>query len=347
MRARIPWIARSLPLSLSFVCAVIAPAGCAGSEPAPSEADKAAAAAEAQAAAKPDLTALDKLWDYSDPAASRAKFEALVPQAASESPYNWYLQLRTQIARTQGLEGDYALARRTLDEVENRRLVAPDDVPQVVRVRYLLELGRTWNSGGEPNKAVPMFLDAWELAKREREHYYAVDAAHMLGLATTGNESLNWNRRAMEYAEESGDTRAQSWLGALYNNIGWTYHDLGRFEQALAMWKRGLVFRTKRKDSATTIWIADWSVARAHRSLGRHDEALTRLHRISEAREAAGKPGGYVYEEIAENLLAQGKAGDSRAWFAKAWSELSKDRWLVESDPTRIARLRTLSHKAN
>jgi len=332
----------ALPLFGAALCL-----GCAASEPGPTDAEKAAAAAEAEAATRADLTAFDELWNHGDPAGTRAKFEALLAQASDESPFNWYLQIQTQIARTQGLEGEFETARKTLDEVENRRLVAPDDVPQVVRVRYLLELGRTWNSGGEKSKAVPLFLDAWTLAKRENEHFYAVDAAHMLGIATEGNESLNWNRRAMEDAEQSGDAKAQGWLGALYNNIGWTYHELGRFEQALEMWEKGLKFRTERKHSQNTIWIADWSVARAHRSLGRHDEALTRLRRIHKAREAAKKPDGYVYEEIAENLLAKGKAENARAWFAKAYTQLSKDAWLVDHEPDRVARLRRLSEQTD
>ncbi|MHC5021475.1 MAG: tetratricopeptide repeat protein [Planctomycetota bacterium] len=318
--------------------------GCAAGEPSAPKAEADGAAAEA---ATPTLAEFDTLWNYGDPAATRAKFEALLDQASAASPYDAYLQLKTQIARTHGLEGDFETARTVLEGVENRRLVAPDDVPQVVHVRYLLELGRTWNSEGAASKAVPFFLDAWKLAKDEKLHYHAVDAAHMLGIVTAGADSLSWNRRAMEYAEQAGDKRAQRWLGPLYNNIGWTYHDMGRFEQALEMWEKGLAFRTKQEHSQESIWIADWTVARAHRSLGRHDEALTRLRRIESERGKAGKPSGYVYEEIGENLHAQGKGDEARPWFAKAWTELSKDAWLVEHQPERIARIRELSHQSD
>lgn len=321
--------------------------GCTGTDPVPATPLGAPATTEPEAPTQPDLRAFDALWDYADPAGTRAAFEALLAQASTESPFDWYLQIQTQIARTQGLQGEFELARKTLDEVENRRLVAPDDVPPVVRVRYLLELGRTWNSGGEHSKAVPLFLDAWTLAQREQAHFYAVDAAHMLGLATQGNASLHWNRRAMEYAETSGDAKAQGWLGALYNNIGWTYHDLNRFEQALEMWEKGLAFRIAREDPQEAIWVADWSVARAHRSLGRHDDALLRLRRIHASRESAGAASGYVYEEIAENLLAQGDAASARPWFAKAYSELSKDAWLVDHEPGRVTRLRALSRTSD
>jgi tetratricopeptide (TPR) repeat protein len=319
--------------------------GCAAGEPAAPKAD--AGDAAATDAEQPKLSEFDTLWDYNDPAGTRAKFEALLDEASRESPYDLYLQLLTQIARTHGLQSEFETARSVLEEVEGRRRVAPDDVPPVVHVRYLLELGRTWNSADEPSTAVPFFLDAWELAKREKLHYHAVDAAHMLGIVTAGADSLSWNRRAMEYAEKSGNARAQRWLGPLYNNIGWTYHDMGRFEQALEMWEKGLAFRKANKHSQESVWIADWTVARAHRSLGRHDDALTRLRRIEKARAAAAKPSGFVLEEIAENLHAQGKTADARPWFAKAWEALSKEAWLVKSDPERIARIRELSHQSD
>ena len=69
--------------------------------------------------------------------------------------------------------------------------------------------------------------------------------------------------------------------------------------------------------------------------------------RAARPRAAAGEPSGFVFEEIAENLLAQNKGDEARPWFAKAWEALSKEAWLVKSAPERIARIRELSHQSD
>ena len=55
-----------------------------------------------------------------------------------------------------------------------------------------------------------------------------------------------------------------------------------------------------------------------------------------------GEQDGYVYEEIAECLAALGHDDEARPYFAHAYETLSRDPWLVESEPARLERLRTL-----
>lgn len=45
-----------------------------------------------------------------------------------------------------------------LDEIEPQ---LTDEFP-AVRMRYLLERGRTFNSSRQPDRARPLFLEAWE-----------------------------------------------------------------------------------------------------------------------------------------------------------------------------------------
>ena len=52
-------------------------------------------------------------------------------------------------------------AQAELDAVEHRLATEPD----VVRVRYLLERGRVFRSSGDPDRARPLFEEAWELAR--------------------------------------------------------------------------------------------------------------------------------------------------------------------------------------
>ena len=145
----------------------------------------------------------------------------------------------------------------------------------------------------------------------------------------------------MEAAEVSDDPRAQGWLGALYNNTGWTYHDTGEYERALELFEKGLAWR-KERDNDQAKQIAKWTVARAKRSLGRTEEALAMQQSLLEEHESAGTSDGYVYEEIAECLLTLGRQDEARPHFERAYIELSKDDWLTENEPERLERLKRL-----
>ena len=54
-------------------------------------------------------------------------------------------------------------------------------------------------------------------------------------------------------------------------------------------------------------------------------------------------PTFYVFEELGECLLALGRVSESRPWFAKAHTELSKDAWLTANEKPRLDRLATLA----
>jgi hypothetical protein len=91
--------------------------------------------------------------------------------------------------------------------------------------------------------------------------------------------------------------------------------------------------------------IAAWTVARTLRSLNRVEEALSKQMALKEEFESAGEADGYVLEEIGECLLALNQLDESRPYFAKAYDVLSKDEWLAEQEPDRLARLKELSQR--
>src|SRR5690242_9943799 len=113
----------------------------------------------------------DGLWDYNDAAGTEKKFRELLPKAPDDA---YRLELNTQIARAMGLQRKFDDAHKALDEVEASLKPGMDRL----KVRYLLERGRVFNSSGEKDKARPLFLEAWELGQRSAEDGLAVDAAH-------------------------------------------------------------------------------------------------------------------------------------------------------------------------
>lgn len=280
----------------------------------------------------------DTLWDYSDPHKTETRFREILLQVPENDPA--YLELLTQIARSQGLQQKFDKAHQTLDQVE-RRL---GDYATRAKVRYYLERGRVFNSSGHPDEARPFFEQALDMAKGLSEDFYAVDALHMLAIVAPPASSLDLNLLAIQFAEASDQDKARSWLGSLYNNTGWSYHELGDYESALDMFQKAEAIR-RLKGSVNEIRIAQWCVARSLRSLKRIEEALSTQMTLKDEYEAAGDSDGYVFEELGECLLALDRAQEAQPYFAKAYESLAQDAWLAEKEPGRLARLKELATK--
>lgn len=282
-----------------------------------------------------NLPDFDALWDYGNPVQTEEKFRELLSQFPQGEPAR--LELLTQIARAQGLQKKFGEAHATLDEVEwNLRgeLSRP-------RIRYLLERGRVFNSSGHPEQARPLFEQAFEAANQLSEDFYAVDALHMLAIVAPPGHSLALNLQAIRLAESSEQERARNWLGSLYNNTGWSYHDQGDFVSALAVFEKAEAWQ-KSRGRASETRIAAWCVARTLRSLNRLEEALSKQLALIEEFESVGESDGYVFEEIGECLLALDRPGEARPYFSNAYRLLSQDAWLPKQEPERLARLKEL-----
>jgi len=286
------------------------------------------------------LPNINKLWDYNDPAATEQKFKALLPEAIAQGDVSYQGELLTQIARTYSLRKMFDQAHTTLNEVEQMPL---DQYP-VVAVRYLLERGRAYNSANEKFRARELFLRAWELGKLEQLDYYAVDAAHMLAIAEhSPTVQLQWNEAAIRYAETAEDPAAMQWLGSLYNNTGWSHHDMGNYKKALNIFERALVFRTVHQHPIKAILIAKWCVARAHRSLDNIDEALRLQELLKAEYEKNGLPeDSYVLEELALLYEQKGSLPAAQEVAKRAFWNLSNDAYFKENEKDRLEKLMQL-----
>ena len=286
------------------------------------------------------LPNFDALWDYAHPAKTEAAFRTLLPQAEASGNLSYYLELLTQIARTQGLQRDFVAAQQTLDQVH---ALLTDDLGRA-RVRYLLEQGRVFNSSGQPEEARPLFEAAWEQAQACHEDIYAIDAAHMVAIVAAPEEKLAWNLKGLELVEQTTDVRAQKWGGSLYNNIGWDYHAEGQYERALEAFHQALKWQLVRGDPRE-ILIAKWCIARALRSRGQVEEALCLQQALQQDWKPLGESDGYVEEELGECLLALNRPEEARPSFAQAYAKLSQDAWLVATEPARLERLKRLGEE--
>jgi tetratricopeptide (TPR) repeat protein len=278
---------------------------------------------------------LDTRWDYAKPELSETRFREALKQYPAGS--REAIEITTQIARAQGLQRKFDAGHRTLDGISPRIAGAP---PRV-RVRFLLERGRLFNSAGLPDKAIPLFREAADLAVAATDAgdaFYAIDALHMLGIAAPEKERLGWSAKALAAAEGATDPRARGWRASLYHNIGWAHFERGDAATAVQYWGKALVAREEAKD-APRVRIAKWTMARGYRALGRLDEAEAIQRALLAEYETLGEKDGYVFEELAEIAMARGQRAQAAPWAAKAFAILREDAWFVATEPARLKRL--------
>jgi tetratricopeptide (TPR) repeat protein len=286
-----------------------------------------------------DIPEFDTIWNYNNPLQTEIKFREILPNIKGSGNRSHYLQLLTQIARAEGLQSRFDDAHHTLNEVE--KLLNQD--LHTAGIRCILERGRLFNSSGQKDRAREYFLKAWELGNEYGEDFYAVDAAHMMAIIEIPEEAIKWNEMALELAERSDNPRAKKWLGSLYNNMGWAYHDMNDFEKAYEYFKKAEEWHAER-NSGEGYRIAKWTVGRVLRSLGKTGEALEKQKALlKEIEEKGVAQDGYVYEEIAECSLVLGNKDEAKKHFGLAYEHLSKDRWLSANEKERLSRLKRLS----
>ena len=102
---------------------------------------------------------LHTLWNYNDPAETAVRFQALLPEVEASDDRAYHVELLSQIARTHSLRRQFDEAHALLNTAE-AMLTAGMIVP---KIRCLLERGRSFNSAGEPQRALPLFYEAFEL----------------------------------------------------------------------------------------------------------------------------------------------------------------------------------------
>ncbi len=279
----------------------------------------------------------DQLWDYNRPEQTEQAFRDLLLSAEQGSDRSYHAELLTQIARCLGLQGRFEESHAVLDEV---KVMLGAGLTTVPRLRYLLERGRAFRSSGQPALAIPLFLEAWNLGLEAGEDDLATDAAHMLGITEPDPaRQMAWNLRALDLAERS--PKARGWCGSLYNNIGWGFVDAGQLGQALEMFQRAVLFREEQGDPVR-LRIARWCVAKVLRLLNRAGEALAQQQELYRQIDPAAGEDGFILEEIAECLLELGRRTEAQPWFARAYRNLSQNRWLVQQEPDRLRRLQEL-----
>ena len=238
------------------------------------------------------------LWDFDDPAASESRLLAAAEGASAPAASAWM----TQVARAMGLQEQFVAAHAVLDSlaVIGTGVVGEQADPGTVEVavRLDLERGRLFRSSGEPARALPLFLSAARRASAAGLEELAVDALHMVALASPPEEQLARNQEALAAARAATAPAARSWDASIINNIGMVHADAGDFVAALPAFEEALAACERIGDPARTR-VARWMVAWSLRNVGRAEEALAMQRALKAELVAAGAEDPYVDEELA------------------------------------------------
>ncbi len=257
---------------------------------------------------------ISELWDFNKPELSEERFRSALNNASVDD----VLLLQTQIARTYGIRGNFSRAQQILSDIEPQIHSASIEA----KVRYYLELGRTYSSAAHPPEsqstevtelARSAYMRAFELAQNGKLDSLAIDALHMMTFVDTEPEKqVEWNRKAVAFMQSSSQQDAKKWEGSLHNNTGYALHLLEHYEDALLEFKLALA-AYERGGNLQSIRIAHWMIAWTLRALGQLNEAIGIQLSLERECDEAGEPDPYVFEEL--ELLYKALNNDEKAEF--------------------------------
>lgn len=192
-----------------------------------------------------EQTTLDELWDFADATGSEARLRTAFEAATDPVERR---ELRTQIARSMGLQERFTEAHGVLDALDL-------DEP-VVAVRAALERGRLHNSAGAPVEATWHFRRAAALAAENGLTFLRIDALHMLAIADPEHVDEHTDTALSELATVD-DARTLRWLVGLHNNRGWTRFDAGDKTGALEAFEAAKDAAERYGTEQQRVWAAE------------------------------------------------------------------------------------------
>ena len=240
------------------------------------------------------------VWDFNDLDLSERRFRASLEEEETEAGR---AALFTQLARIEGLRGDFAAGER---------LLATAEALGGAESWVLVERGRLLRSSGDGPSALPLFEAAFEKARAAADGFLAGDAAHMAALV---GDIEAWTARGIEMAD---DDPGRYWLAPLLNNLGWSRYEAGDFDRALDAFNEALAVRSEDPQEPHEREIARYAVGKTLRALGRIDEATGQLERAVAWATEAGVETPYFHEELAECYAAAGRTEEARVQAERA-----------------------------
>jgi len=196
--------------------------------------------------------------------------------------------------------------------------------------RYMGVKGRLlWQEDKKP-EATRLFMEQYEYCSHHKLHERAIDAAHMVAITGDHRQQIEWGHKGIKEAEEGGIT---SWLGPLWNNLGATYEDMGKYDSSLQAYLKAREYHYLTGTDANKM-IADWAVGHAYLNLQDYKNAREWLEPLIEWCQNLEENEflGLTYLDLGEIDFAEDKFDTALDKFEQA-ETLLKEAGMPEWDP--------------
>ncbi len=284
---------------------------------------------------------ISEMWDFSNPYKCEKNFLKKIKEHSDSAFEVW--ELKTQVARALGLQGQFVEAFKLLDSIQTDLEHAPQCISRdLVRVRYNLEMGRISILNKKACKSIAYLKFAFQLACNIEADDLSIDAVRMLVSVVSVNERIEYGLKGINIALKSRDERIRSNVGELAIELGKAYFSRQEYQKSIEQFMHACDFFSKAFDAEKVRHIRR-SICIAQRFLGQHKEALLELRVQEQWHKKFGTTDGIVFEEIAENLLSLGHISSSK-YFSKALECFEADSSVEEKEPEKLARIRKLAH---
>jgi len=212
--------------------------------------------------------------------------------------------------------------------------------------RYRAVMGRYLWQNNELENAARLFKELYDYCVRHELHDRAVDAAHMVAITGTPAEQVEWAYKGIREAE-SGDVTG--WLGPLWNNLGATYEDMGRYDSAYQAYLEAREYHYRYGTERNKV-IADYAVGHILVRLGRYEKAGDWLKPVLAQCEAAEDHEfiGLTCRDLGEIGYASGNYREALDFYERAESLLNEagmDEWDPDGYGELLDRIRETHEK--
>ncbi len=185
----------------------------------------------------------------------------------------------------------------------------------------------------------PIYIRALAQARATADRRVQVEALAQIA------RTYSITKKGIEAAEAMKD---DSWLAVLWNNLGATYEDLKRYDEALAAYEKARVYH-HRGERELPKMIADWAVGHAHRLAGHTQAARTGLEKTlawaerlyAKDPKLAAEWLGYIQEDLGHVAVAEKDAVGALELFIAAHKRFVEGG-LDKHWPEHVQKLETL-----
>ncbi|MCP4568748.1 MAG: tetratricopeptide repeat protein [FCB group bacterium] len=208
------------------------------------------------------LTEADELFNSFKYEDARAIYEKALKAAEDNSDIT---EATSMIARTYLTTGDKETTAEWLTKAEK----TVDLKDKLGWSRYQSVLGRLWWQEKKLVEATQLFEELYNFCSEHNIHDRAIDAARMAAITGTPEQQIIWGKKGIALAEKVDESGL---LGPLWNNLGATYEDQKKYDDALDAYLKAREYHWLYGKEINKM-IADWAVGHAYRLAGKHDDA--------------------------------------------------------------------------